>query len=578
MERRLAAILATDMVGFSRLMATDESRTIERQQAHRDIHFDPTIAAQGGRIVKTTGDGLLVEFKSASNALRAAVAIQTAVETQEQAIAPEHRMRYRMGINLGEVVPAGDDLLGDGINVATRLEGISMPGGVCVSDSVRQATSANLDFDFHDLGERSLKNIGRKVHAWQWALGDTPREAPSKNTRPSDRPSIAILPFKNFSREPEDELLCDGIVEDVATALSKISRLFVVARSSTANYRDHQVNLARVGREQGVRYVLEGSLRKSGKRVRVTAQLTDSQSGRQTFAERYDRELSDIFELQDEITREVTTALQIELTDGEQARLWASGTQSFEAWQLCFQAAELVDRHVREDNAKGLKLLERALAIDPGYATAWCKTGWVHWTNGRHHWVRDVSGAYKRARELGRRALEIDPENAEAYSLLAMTALQEGEFEAAEQFAEDGADRAAGQAFVLAILSMVLVHCGDATRAVVLCKKAMELCPVYPNWFRVTLGRGYYLAGHLDRAIEQLRAWYEHDPTGVNPVLLAAALHDDGQVEEAAKVCREMMVNSPDLTIAEWARDQAYKDPKILDRLITVMKRLGMPE
>ncbi len=559
-------------------MAADEAGTIERQQLQRQTHFDPVIVETGGHIIKTMGDGLLVEFKSASDALSAAVTIQTAIESEQQDIAADLQMRYRMGINLGEVVLSGDDILGDGINVAVRLESICAPGGICVSDSVRQATSASLDFDFQDLGEMSLKNIERKIRAWQLLLGGPAQERKSEEPKQSVLPTIAILPFKNLSGAPDDRYLCDGIAEDVATALSKIDRLFVVARSSTAKYKDQEIDLTRVGREQAVRYVLDGSLQKFGNRVRVMAHLTDTQIGRQIFAERYDKEAKDFFALQDEITREITTALQIELTDGEQARLWASGTQNFEAWMLCFQATELIDKHVREDNAKALKLLERVVKIDPNYATAWCKVGWAHWTNGRHHWVRDVAGVYCKAREVGLRALEIDPDNAEAYSLLAMTAMQEGDFDEAERMAENGADRATGQAFVLAILSMVFVHCGNARKAIGLSKKAMELCPIYPNWYRVTLGRAYYFAGELDRAIEQFQTWFRQDPKGVNPVLLVTALHDAGRLDEARQVFKKMMAESPDLTIAEWAQDQSYKNPGVVKHVSGVMRELGMPD
>jgi adenylate cyclase len=306
--------------------------------------------------------------------------------------------------------------------------------------------------------------------------------------------------------------------------------------------------------------------------------LIDTHSSHQIFAERYDNESEDVFTLQDEIARGIITALQIKLTDGEQARLWASGTQNFEAWELCFQAAELVDRHVREDTAKALTLLERAVKLDPDYATAWCKIGWVHWSNARHHWVRDISGACESARTVGRRALAIDPNNAEAFSLLAMTAMQEGDFEEAERMATEGAERAAGQAFVLAILAMVLAHCGRVSRAIELNEKAMELCPISPGWFRVNLGRSYYLARDLDRAIEQLYLSYRASPWSVVPVLLTAALYDAGRLDEAKSIVVEVMCKTPGFTIRAWGREQSYKDHNVVSHITNVMRKLGMPD
>jgi adenylate cyclase len=574
LERRLAAILAADVVGYSRLVGADEEGTLKALRSLRSDFIEPVITEHRGRIVKLMGDGFLVEFPSAVDAMKCAIAWQTGLAEQPT----EKEFNFRMGINLGDIVIDGDDILGDGVNIAARLEGLAEPGSIVISDTVKQNVLASLDLDLEDLGEKVLKNIERKVRSWQLSLGHSRVHTKLDQPEPSEVPSIAILPLKNLSKDTDEEFLCDGIIEDVATALCKIDRLFVIASSSTANYKSSGLDLAQIGQEQGVRYVLTGSLRKLGNRVRVAIQLIDTRSGRQIFAERYDNESEDIFRLQDEIARGIITALQIKLTDGEQARLWASGTQSFEAWQLCFQAAELVDKHVREDTAKALTLLERAVSIDPEYATAWCKIGWVHWSNARHHWVRDISGACESAKTVGRRALAIDPNNAEAFSLLAMTAMQEGDFEEAARMATEGAERAAGQAFVLAILAMVLAHCGRVSMAIELNEKAMELCPIFPGWFRVNLGRAYYLAGDLDRAVEQLYLSYRANPSAVGPVLLTAALYDAGRVDEAKSIVAEMMSKMPNATIADWARDQSYKDPHVVSHITDVMRELGMPE
>jgi len=581
MERRLAAILATDMVGYSRLMAADESDTIARQKAYRHDLIDPKIEEHGGRIVKSTGDGLLVEFVSAIDAVRCAVEMQQSIIDRGADVPEERRIRYRMGINLGDVVPDGEDILGDGVNVAARLEAVAEPGGVCISDLVYQAVATRLELGFQDLGEQSLKNIGRKIRAWQWTadgpVPDVGTAAKGDALPLPERPSIAVLPFSNMSRDPEQELFCDGITEDIITALSKIKRLFVVARSSTFVYKDQRVDIRQVGQEQGVRYVLEGSVRRSGGRVRVTAQLIDAETGLHIFAERYDRELSDIFAVQDEITREITAALQIELTDGEQARMWASGTQNFAAWELSFCAAELIDRHVREDTEKARKLLEQALKIDPDYAFAWCKMGWAHWSDGRHHWSRTVTDSLAKAREAANRAHELDPDAAEPFALLAMTALQEGAYDDAERLADEAVERAVGQSFVLAISGMALGHCGRPVDAIGLLEQAMRLCPIYPNWYRVILGRAHYLSGNLDQATDQLRIWRDKDPGVIEPVLLAAALFDSGRRDEARDVCQDILKANPGFTIGEWQRDQSYKDAEVLAHFVDVLEASGVP-
>ena len=580
MERRLAAILAADVVGYTALMGADEADTFRRLTELREAILEPLITQHHGRLFKLMGDGLMVEFSSVVDAVSAAMAWQTRVVEHQSGVAENLLLRFRIGINLGDVIVEGDDIHGDGVNVAARLEGLAEPGGICLSDDAYRQVRGKVEAAFVDLGEQALKNIVDPVKVYRIGKSDGGTDAASLARRPlslPDKPSIAVLPFNNLSRDPEQELFCDGITEDLITALSKIKRLLVVARSSTFVYKGRAVDIRQVGREQGVRFVLEGSVRRLGNRVRVTAQLIDAETGLHSFGERYDRNLTDIFVVQDEITREIAAALQIELTDGEQAGLWASGTQNLEAWELCIRAAELIDNHVREDTKKGRMLLERALKIDPDYATAWCKIGWAHWSDGRHHWTRDVRGSYAKAREAAERAQELDPDAAEPFSLMAMTALQEGDYDEASELADQATERAAGQSFVLAITAMALSHCGRATEAISLARQAMRLCPIYPNWYRVTLGRSYYLAGDFDRAIEELRAWHDKGRGAVNPVLLAAAYFDSGRTQEAQEICQNMIADDPGFSISEWEKDQAYKDQEILAHLVEILERAGVP-
>ena len=369
MERRLAAILATDVVGYSRLMNDDEEGTLARLKAHRNEAIDPTIGKHRGRIVKLMGDGALAEFASIVDAVRCAVDIQAAMSERNADVPEDRRIQLRIGVNLGDVIVEGDDIYGDGVNIAARLEGLAEPGGICVSGTVFDHVKGKVDLDFADLGERQVKNIPGSLRVYSVAPdtkeGTThdavaplyqtaePEAGPARKESGEavigidlslpDTPSIAVLPFANMSADPEQEYFSDGITEDIITALSKISSLLVVARNSTFTYKGRAVDVTQVSREQGVRYVLEGSVRKARNRVRVTAQLVDATTGHHLWAERYDRDLEDIFAVQDEITREVVIALDVRLIAGEQARLWSSGTKNLEAWagrawrHMCFR-------------------------------------------------------------------------------------------------------------------------------------------------------------------------------------------------------------------------------------------------
>ena len=308
-QRRLAAIFAADMVAYSRLMEADETGTIARQKAHRAELVDPQIASHGGRIVKTTGDGMLVEFGSVVDATQCAVAIQRAMAEREADVGEEHRIQYRIGINLGDIVIDGDDILGDGVNVAARLEGLAEPGGVYISDVVHQSVAGKLDVAFEDLGEQQVKNISKPVHAYRVMLDGAPAAPSAAPLALPDKPSIAVLPFDNLSGDPEQEYFTDGITEDIITSLSHLRQLYVTARNSTFSYKGQAMDVQLVASELGVRYVLEGSVRKSNNQVRITTQLIDGETGNHLWAERYDRALADIFAVQDEITQTVVGAL-----------------------------------------------------------------------------------------------------------------------------------------------------------------------------------------------------------------------------------------------------------------------------
>jgi adenylate cyclase len=380
--RRLAAILAADVAGYSRLMGADEEGTLERLQALRRELLDPKIAEHHGRIVKTTGDGMLVEFASVVDAVRCAVEVQQTMPERNTGVAADSRIELRIGINLGDVIVEGDDLYGDGVNIAARIEALADPGGVFVSHTVHDHVRDRLPFVFEDLGEQQVKNIARPVRVYRVreAAAKSPA-APAPPVLPlPDKPSIAVLPFANMSGDPEQEYFADGMVEEIITALSRIRWLFVIARNSSFTYKGRAVDVKQVGRELGVRYVLEGSVRKGGARVRITAQLIDAQSGAHLWADRFDGLLEDIFELQDRVAISVAGVIEPALREAEIRRSGRKPTESLGAYDLYLRALAVVFKETAEGYSEAIVLAKRSLAMDPSYAPPAAMVGFCrHW-------------------------------------------------------------------------------------------------------------------------------------------------------------------------------------------------------
>jgi adenylate cyclase len=383
-SRKLAAILAADVVGFSRLTGADEDRTLARLRALRSDLIDPTIAVHNGRVVKRTGDGALVEFRSVVDAVRCAIEVQNSMIERNAGVPPERRIEFRIGIHLGDVVEESDgDLMGDGVNIAARLEGVAQPGAICISEDAYRQVKSRLDLAINDLGETKLKNIAEPVRIYQLQVGHAAQsvtlaqsaatESTSALLALPDKPSIAVLPFQNMSGDPDQEYFCDGMAEDMITGLSRIRWLFVIARNSSFTYKGKVVDVKQVGRELGVRYVLEGSVRKAGSRIRITCQLIEAETGTHLWAERYDRDLTDIFALQDEITMSVIGAIEPSVRQAEIERVKRKRPENLDAYDLALRALPFANAAMPEQAAFALPLLERALVLEP--IMAW-RTGW----------------------------------------------------------------------------------------------------------------------------------------------------------------------------------------------------------
>jgi adenylate cyclase len=376
-ERRLAAILAADVVGYSRLMEANEERTLGALRQHRREFFDPTVARHSGRIFKVMGDGFLVEFGSVLNAARCAVEIQRGMLERNAGVPEDRHIKFRIGINLGDIIVDGDDFHGDGVNMATRLEGLAMPGGIACSAAVRNQVGNKLEIEFLDQGEKTVKNIAQPVHVYFFNLADTssigaPGTAASGAARPrSDKPSVAILPFANMSSDPEQEFFSDGITEDIITDLSKVSGLFVLSRNTVFTYKGKAVNMERIAKDLGVAYVVEGSVRKAGQKVRINVQLIEGATGGHIWADRYDRDLSDIFAVQDEITRTIVDQLKVTLLPEEKKAIEQAPTENVEAYTIYLRGRQFSHMETKSSLTLGRRMFARAVELDPRFARAY---------------------------------------------------------------------------------------------------------------------------------------------------------------------------------------------------------------
>ncbi|NKB48962.1 MAG: tetratricopeptide repeat protein [Alphaproteobacteria bacterium] len=582
-QRRLAAILAADVVGYSRLIEADEEGTRARLRSVQAELIDPQIAADGGRIVKTMGDGILAEFPSAVDAVRNALAIQAAVG-QRNADAPQDtRLEFRVGINVGDIIVEGDDIHGDGVNVAARLEGLCEPGGVYVSGTVYDQAAGKLAASFEDLGAQSVKNIAKPVRVYRAGIGaklDAQPEPQAKVTPSSpDKPSIAVLPFDNMSGDPEQEFFADGLAEDIITALSKIERMRVIARNSSFAYKGQALDLRRIAEELGVRYVLEGSVRRGGERLRITAQLIDAEDGSHLWAERYDRTVDDLFDIQDEITKEIVTSLRVKLTDGEEARVWARGTDNIEAWQFSVRAWEIVGQFSVSHYLDARALAEKATELDPQYAHAWAMLGFTYWFDGRLGYTGDAYDKYLRADELAKRAMVLDETGSSSIGLAALVAAPLGRPEEGVTVARKGSELHPSNADVRFFLGYALTSAEHYGEAVETFRAAMSLNPFCPNFYRGSLARALICLGEFDEALALLEEVLKTEPTNLlGWVARAAICGQSGREAEAQKSVSEIRRLAPNLRISHLPGILLVNDEAVLQRYSDGVRKGGLPE
>jgi adenylate cyclase len=581
MERRLAAILAADVVGYSRLMGTDEAGTLARLKVlHKEL-VRPKIAERKGRIVKLMGDGLLAEFPSIVEAVSCAIDIQRAMPDRELELTKERRIVLRIGVNLGDIIVEGNDIFGDGVNVAARLEGLAEPHGICISGGAFDAIDGKIEAPFEDIGPQAVKNIAKPVRAYHLCVGTKPQPQPSSEEDGlslPDKPSVAVLPFANISGGKEQDYFVDGITEEIITTLSKVSKLFVIAHNSTLAYKDRAVDIRQVGREQGVQYVLEGSVRSGGQRVRVTAQLIEATTGRHLWARRYDREVGDVFALQDNVAKEIVSALQVELTEGEQAHLAAQGTQSAEAWQLSFEGRDLVHEHHKDTVQKGRFLLEQAVRLDEDYALAWGALAEAHWKEARNEgWSASPERSFELSIEASDRALALDPTNASILAMRSVIMTTMRDFDGALALAEKALRMAHSDANAIALAAITLYACGKAEEAIKQTELAMRHCPRYPPWYLLMLARCRWMLGQGEEAIAAAWSAIKADPLFAQPyIVLAMVYAETGQVLDARKAVENILRIDPKFSALTYLRTLPLCDPDLEDRRRSAFQIAGL--
>ena len=587
-ERRLAAILAADVVGYSRLMEADEAGTHARLKALRKEFIEPRIAEHRGRVVKLTGDGALVEFASVVDAVRCAVEVQRSIAEHNADLEPTQRIEFRVGINLGDVITDDDDIYGEGVNVAARLEGLAPPGGVCISDVVHQMIRGRLDLAFEDLGEQQVKNIAQPVHAWQWT-GEVrstglPTSRVAKATVPPlpDKPSIAVLPFGNLSGDPKEERLADGITEDIITDLSRFRDLFVIARNSTFVYKDKPTDVRQIAHELGVQYVLEGSLQARDGHARITAQLVDATTGNHLWSERYDRPLDDVFAIQDEVTEQIAGTLgsywgQVAQALRERAR--RKPPESLEAYELYLLGVEAKHRLTKEDTIKAVELLNKAITLDPDFARAHVALAWCHLNGAIYGWTDDPTGSMEKFAASARQAVALDSADAEAHLALGLALLyQYRQIESGNKEIERALFLGPSNADVHAIAAWgrsTKIGAAQAKEDIALVKRAMRLNPHYPEWYLIPLSLTAYHGHEYDEAIHAAKQMVNH--TMETYLYLALSLAELGQDSEAVPYAGDLLRLDPDFSAERHINNDGLVDEAIIEHFLGSIEKAGLP-
>ena len=621
-KRKLSAILSADVEGYSRLMGEDEDATIKTLTTYRAL-MATLIQKHRGRVVDSPGDNLLAEFGSVVDAVRCAVEIQEELRVKNVELPENRRMQFRIGINLGDVVEEGERIYGDGVNIAARIEGFSVGGGICVSGTAFDQVKNKLKLGYEYLGEHEVKNIAEPVRVYKvlmepeytgkviaeekpkpkqrrwtaigWVVAlivvvgtlaiwnfylrpDVETASVEKMAFPlPDMPSIAVLPFTNMSEDPKQEYFSDGITESIITALSKVEKLFVIARNSTFTYKGKPVKVQQVAQDLGVQYVLEGSVQRSADHIRITAQFVDALKGHHLWAERYDRDLNDLFALQDEITMKIITALEVELTEGEQARVAGSGTDNLDAYLKILQARDLKRTQTVENNYKARQLAEEAIQLDPNYAQAYRWLGGTHLIDVWLGSTKSPQASLKKAVEFAQKAISLDDSLGGAHGLLGNLYIMTKQYEKGIRETERGIELEPNGADAHALLGMGLLFADRAEEAIPILKKAIRLDPHTPGWYMHVLASAYRDIRKYEEAIEWGEKAVQQNPKNVLSRKILCGIYSlAGRMDEARVQAKEIMRLNPKFSVDRAARTDPQKNQVVKKRYIDALRKAGL--
>jgi adenylate cyclase len=624
-KRKLTAILSADVKGYSRLMGEDEEATVRTITAYREV-MTTLIQQHRGKVVDSPGDNLLAEFASVVDAVQCAVAVQKEISSRNTELPENRKMQFRIGINLGDVIQEGDRIYGDGVNIAARLEGLAEPGGICISKTAFDHIESKLPYGYDFIGDQTVKNIAKPVGAYRVLMdprvtvkgkAEEDKPAPIRRTsilvgmvailvlavavgiwkfymrRPSvlpasvekmayqlpDKPSIAVLPFDNLSGDPDQEYFSDGLTEEIIAALSSVPKLFVIARNSTFTYKGKPVKVQQVSEELGVRYVLEGSVRKAGNKVRITAQLIDALNGHHLWAQRYDRNLSDIFSVQDEITKNIITAMQVKLTEGEEVKAASKGTNNLEAYLKYLQANELINKINPESNALAKKLAEEAIALDPEYA-------WAYYVLGRSHMVDVWVGSSKFPKEsigkaiaLMQKAIALDGTNIHAHCLLGLLYSMTNQHDKAIAQSEKSVALNPNSAIAHFLMGKTLSFAGSWKESIPEYKIAMRLNPIPPNNYLWSLGLSFAYTEQYEEAKKWCEKAVHQEPNDLLARIMMTVVYSlSGYDEKARTEANEVLRIQPKFSLEKYKKKVTYKREVDRELFFSALRKAGLPE
>jgi adenylate cyclase len=583
-KRKLTAILSADVKGYSRLMGENEAETVRTLTSYRKI-MGELIQQHRGRVIDSPGDNILAEFGSVVDAVQCSVAVQNEFKARNAELPENRRMVFRIGVNLGDVIEEDGRIYGDGVNIAARLEALADPGGICISKTAFDYIESKLPLGYEYLGEQTVKNIAKPVGAYKVLMEPRvvvpgTKENAGRSNKPSlplpDNPSIAVLPFANMSGDPEQEYFSDGMSEDIITSLSQLPNIFVIARNSSFTYRGKSVNVQQVSRELGVKYILEGSVRKVGNRVRVTAQLIDGLTGHHLWAERYDRQLEDIFAIQDEITFKILKELQVKLTEGEQARLYSKGTERIDAYVKFWQGRSNFFHFDKGSNIVARQRYEEVIALDPKWEPPYSWLGWTHWLDAAYGYSDNPEESLKKGFQYAQKAISLN-ESSIAHGLLCYLNLTTGQHDKALEEGEKSIALGPNSADAHAWYAQALVSAGEPSNGISIAEKALRMNPFPPGWYNNALGWGYVLLGNYERAIQAAQKAISVEPASMRArVCLIVSYVMSGCEKEAHAQAQEALRIDPSFSIGYHSKTLPFKDHSKKERVIDALRKAGL--